>query len=59
MTHNDEEKTVKVIKSLFVGRSDHFDEVIDTMDETNDKNLIIRQIAGYLSAYFFFLPVVD
>ena len=48
MSHAYKEKFVKVDNLLMVGRSDHFDDEVDFMDEETDKSLIIRKIAGYI-----------
>uniref|UniRef100_H2YQB4 Polycystic kidney and hepatic disease 1 (autosomal recessive)-like 1 n=1 Tax=Ciona savignyi TaxID=51511 RepID=H2YQB4_CIOSA len=42
LSHTYADKSAKLEDVVFVGRSDHFDPFLDNMDETTDKNLIIR-----------------
>uniref|UniRef100_H2YFZ9 G8 domain-containing protein n=1 Tax=Ciona savignyi TaxID=51511 RepID=H2YFZ9_CIOSA len=42
LSHVYAEKFARLESVVCVGRSDHFDPVLDTMDEATDKNLIIR-----------------
>ena len=46
LSHNFENKFARLEDALLVGRSKDFDDTLDTMDEVNDKNLILRRIAG-------------
>ncbi len=46
LSHAYADKVARVEDLLLVGRSGDFDERVDTMDETTDKNLILRRIAG-------------
>ena len=45
LSHLYEDKYVRVENLLLIGRSDHFDASVDTMDESTDRSLIIRHVS--------------
>ena len=45
LSHLYEDKYARVENLLLIGRSDHFDESVDTMDESTDRSLLIRHVS--------------
>ena len=57
LSHEYEDKYARVENLLMIGRSDHFDESVDTLDENTDRSLLIRHLSPLVGVTEFLLLI--